>query len=240
MSHTKYITSGGLAFAEERDMEKLRRYSLKGWHVKSFAFMGYLLEKGQSNDYIYSVDYRTLKEEEREEYVDLLASSGWTLVSSNSDIHLFRALPGTKPIYSDRETVVEKHQHLGNPLKWIALSLLVLTAITWTGFSLSSGVPMISFAIAAISLSAITIPILWTVLTIFKNKWVVEEKHRLVAMTRAIVPLFLVGFLLFIFYSTNLNNPIGVLFSMVAGAIIVPTTIWIIQSLLQNRKGKKA
>jgi len=199
-----------------------------------------LLEKGQSNDYIYSVDYRTLKEEEREEYVDLLASSGWTLVSSNSDIHLFRALPGTKPIYSDRETVVEKHQHLGNPLKWIALSLLVLTAITWTGFSLSSGVPMISFAIAAISLSAITIPILWTVLTIFKNKWVVEEKHRLVAMTRAIVPLFLVGFLLFIFYSTNLNNPIGVLFSMVAGAIIVPTTIWIIQSLLQNRKGKKA
>ncbi|AIC92747.1 DUF2812 domain-containing protein [Shouchella lehensis] len=240
MSHTKYITSGGLAFAEERDMEKLRRYSLKGWHVKSFAFMGYLLEKGQSDDYIYSVDYRTLKEEEREEYVDLLASSGWTLVSSNSDIHLFRALPGTKPIYSDRETVVEKHQHLGNPLKWIALSLLVLTAITWTGFSLSSGVPMISFAIAAISLSAITIPILWTILTIFKNKWVVEEKHRLVAMTRAIVPLFLVGCLLFIFYSSNLNNPMGILFSMVAGAIIVPTTIWIIQSLLQNRKGKKA
>ncbi|KQL57011.1 MULTISPECIES: DUF2812 domain-containing protein [Bacillaceae] len=240
MSHTKYITSGGLAFAEERDMEKLRRYSLKGWHVKSFAFMGYLIEKGQSNDYIYSVDYRTLKEEEREEYVDLLASSGWTLVSSNSDIHLFRALPGTKPIYSDRETVVEKHQHLGNPLKWIALSLLVLTAITWTGFSLSSGVPMISFAIAAISLSAITIPILWTVLTIFKNKWVVEEKYRLVTMTSAIVPLFLVGCLLFIFYSTNLNNPMGILFSMVAGAIIVPTTIWIIQSLLQNRKGKKA
>ncbi|RQW22366.1 DUF2812 domain-containing protein [Bacillus sp. C1-1] len=240
MSHTKYITSGGLAFAEERDMEKLRRYSLKGWHVKSFAFMGYLLEKGQSDDYIYSVDYRTLKEEEREEYVDLLASSGWTLVSSNSDIHLFRALPGTKPIYSDRETVVEKHQHLGNPLKWIALSLLVLTAITWTGSSLSSGVPMISFAIAAISLSAITIPILWTVLTIFKNKWVVEEKYRLVTMTSAIVPLFLVGCLLFIFYSTNLNNPMGILFSMVAGAIIVPTTIWIIQSLLQNRKGKKA
>ncbi|MBG9783424.1 DUF2812 domain-containing protein [Shouchella lehensis] len=240
MSQTKYITSGGLAFAEERDMEKLRRYSLKGWHVKSFAFMGYLLEKGQSDDYIYSVDYRTLKEEEREEYVDLLASSGWTLVSSNSDIHLFRALPGTKPIYSDRETVVEKHQHLGNPLKWIALSLLVLTAITWTGSSLSSGVPMISFAIAAISLSAITIPILWTVLTIFKNKWVVEEKYRLVTMTSAIVPLFLVGCLLFIFYSTNLNNPMGILFSMVAGAIIVPTTIWIIQSLLQNRKGKKA
>ena len=62
MKHTKYITSGGLAFSEDKDMEKLRRFSLKGWHVSDFKFMGYMLEKGELEDYIYSVDYRSLKE----------------------------------------------------------------------------------------------------------------------------------------------------------------------------------
>lgn len=70
MRQTKYITSGGLAFSEDKDMEKLRRFSLKGWHVNDFKFMGYTLEKGESSDYIYSVDYRSLKEDEEEEYFD--------------------------------------------------------------------------------------------------------------------------------------------------------------------------
>lgn len=63
MSHSKYVMSGGLAFSEEKDMEKLQRLSLKGWHVRDFKFMGYTLEKGISTDYIYSVDYRLLKKE---------------------------------------------------------------------------------------------------------------------------------------------------------------------------------
>ena len=106
MSQTKYITSGGLAFSENKDMEKLRRYSLKGWHVSDFKFMGYTLEKGVSSDYVYSVDYRSLKAEEEEEYFDFFSSAGWSHVASEADIHLFRAIPGTKPIYTDRHTTV--------------------------------------------------------------------------------------------------------------------------------------
>jgi len=70
MSQVKYVMSGGLAFSEDKDMEKLRRFSLKGWHVSAFKFMGFRLEKGQCSDYIYSVDYRSLKEEETAEYFD--------------------------------------------------------------------------------------------------------------------------------------------------------------------------
>ncbi len=36
MRKTKYFMSGGLAFSEDKDMEKLHRYSLKGWHVNDF------------------------------------------------------------------------------------------------------------------------------------------------------------------------------------------------------------
>ena len=108
MKQTKYITSGGLAFSEDKDMEKLRRYSLKGWHVSDFKFMGYTLEKGEISDYIYSIDYRSLKEDEEEEYFDFFSFSGWSHIASEAYIHLFRAHPGTKPIYSDRDTIVGK------------------------------------------------------------------------------------------------------------------------------------
>lgn len=69
MNQIKYITSGGLAFSENKDMEKLRRYSLKGRHVFDFSFMGYSLERGKKSDYIYSIDYRWLKEDEKKEYL---------------------------------------------------------------------------------------------------------------------------------------------------------------------------
>src|SRR5699024_10695817 len=117
MTQTKYITSGGLAFSEEKDMKKLRRFSLKGWHVSDFKLMGYTLEKGESSDYIYSIDYRWLKGEEDEEYFDLFSTTGWTHVTSEGNIHLFRARPGTKPIYTDRDTTVEKYENSSGLMK---------------------------------------------------------------------------------------------------------------------------
>ncbi|MGD7007004.1 DUF2812 domain-containing protein [Metabacillus sp. 84] len=98
MKRTKYMMSGGLAFSEDKDMEKLRRFSLRGWHVSGFSFMGYVLEKGESLDCIYSIDYRPIKEEEEEEYAEFFSSSGWSHIASEGDVHLFRAKPGTKPI----------------------------------------------------------------------------------------------------------------------------------------------
>lgn len=82
MSQTKFIMSSGLAFSEEKDMDRLRRQSLKGWHVDSFQFMGYSLKKGESKDYIYSLDYRTLASAEENEYFEFFSSAGWSHVAS--------------------------------------------------------------------------------------------------------------------------------------------------------------
>lgn len=132
MRQTKYITSGGLAFAEDKDMEKLHRYSLKGWHVSDFKFMGYSLEKGESSDYIYSIDFQSLEGDEEEEYFDFFSSTGWSHVVSEGDIHLFRAHPGTKPIYSDRHTMVEKHaSSIASMQKFNSFSLHNSTRMDW-------------------------------------------------------------------------------------------------------------
>lgn len=53
MTNMKYMMSGGLAFSEQKDMQKLQKNAQKGWHLSSFATLGYNLEK--KNQRMYSI-----------------------------------------------------------------------------------------------------------------------------------------------------------------------------------------
>ncbi|KAB8133589.1 DUF2812 domain-containing protein [Gracilibacillus oryzae] len=237
MSKTKYVMSGGLAFSENKDMEKLRKLSLKGWHVRDFKFMGYTLEKGESADYIYSVDYRTVNEEDAEEYFDFFTSSGWTHVTSQGNIHLFRALPGTKPIYSDRETVVEKHDNLGSSLKWFTISIVTIILLLCLGTFISTGALQTTITYIAVILSVIAIPATWTVLTIYKNKWKAEGRIGLVRFMKSLPALFLIlGFTIILFITDDSGSIVGILTSMLIGAVALPLAIWCFMSLYYKWK----
>lgn len=58
MKETKYMLSLGLAYFEQAEMKRLNKKSREGWHLKKLSFMGYILEKGEPADIVYSVDYR--------------------------------------------------------------------------------------------------------------------------------------------------------------------------------------
>lgn len=242
MRQTKYVMSGGLAFAEDKDMEKLRSYSLNGWHVSGFKFMGYTLEKGANLDYIYSVDYRSLAEGEEEEYFDFFLSAGWTHIASAENIYLFRAHPGTKPIYSDLDTMAEKHESSIASMKTFAIPFVLITAMAWIGAVLSSGILESIFLLIAVILSIVAMPTVWTVLTTYSNKWRVEGRRGLVNLVKTIPYLILllvaVAVVLLGFGSTG--TTVKILISMVAGAIVLPTGIWVIMSLYHKVGTKRA
>lgn len=239
MRQTKYMMSGGLAFFEDKDMEKLRQFSLKGWHVSDFKFMGYTLVKGQSADYIYSIDDRSLNEEEAEEYFDFFSSAGWTHIASQGNFHLFRGLPGTKPIYSDQETIVEKHNNAGNSIRWTAISTLLLTVLLWFGTFISSGFLHMTLFVIATILTIIAISTTWTVLAIYNNKWKVEGRKGLVILTKMIPPLlFLVAVIILV--ASDSGRSVRLLAYIVIGAISFPTAIWMIMSLKTRLGGKRA
>ncbi|MEH6943340.1 DUF2812 domain-containing protein [Bacillus sp. JJ722] len=238
MRQTKYITSGGLAFSEDKDMEKLRRFSLKGWHVSDFKFMGYTLEKGECSDYIYSVDYRSLKEDEEEEYFDFFSSSGWSYIASEGNIHLFRAHPGTKPIYSDRETTIEKYENLNSSMKCLAIPLVLITVLVWVGAMISSGTLKSLLHVIAVIFSVIAIPTTWTVIATYNNKWKVKGKKGLVNLLKTIpFLLFLIAVIILLFVD---SSAVHIIASMVIGAIALPTVIWVIMSLYHKVEGKRA
>ncbi|MCZ8541858.1 DUF2812 domain-containing protein [Psychrobacillus psychrodurans] len=238
MKQTKYITSGGLAFSEDKDMEKLRRFSLKGWHVSDFKFMGYMLEKGELEDYIYSVDYRSLKEDEEEEYFDFFSSSGWSHIASEGYIHLFRSYSGTQPIYSDRDTSIEKHDNSITSMKRFAIPLVLITILAWVGAMISSGTLKSLLQVIAVIFTVIAIPTAWTVIATYNNKWKVKEKKGLVNLLK-IIPflLFIIAVIILLFVD---GSELYLIASMVIGAIALPTAIWVIMSLFHKIGMKRA
>lgn len=139
MLDKRYMISDGLAFFEERDMKKLSKKAAKGWHLKRFRFAGYELEKGDSEEVIYNIDYRKLRATEEEEYFELFAYGGWTHVCSSTDMHIFKAAPGTTSIYSDAESSLDKLNRLAKPVNLVASVALAITIFLWIFMTFTSG-----------------------------------------------------------------------------------------------------
>ncbi|NGY86808.1 DUF2812 domain-containing protein [Bacillus megaterium] len=108
MKKTKYILSGGTAFAEKEDLQKLSDYAKKGWLLDRWALFGYTLKKGKAQELQYSLDFQ---EHADDEYFLLFKEAGWRHVCSTGHaMHIFSASPGTKPIYSDVETIIDRYE----------------------------------------------------------------------------------------------------------------------------------
>ncbi|TRZ40709.1 DUF2812 domain-containing protein [Niallia circulans] len=220
-------------------MKQLRKLSNDGWHVSGFKFMGYTLKKGESADYIYSVDYRSLKDMEAEEYFEFFASSGWTHISSEGNIHLFRASPGTKPIYSDRETAAEKHANSIKSMKWLVFSLVFLTVSACLGALVSTDTLQMVFNVLAVVFLIVAIPAAWTLIATYSNKWTAEGRKGLVTLVKALPIIFLLFVVLVIFQVfDSISYSVSILAAMLIGGIVAPMIIWVIMSLYIRVRGR--
>ncbi len=104
----KYVMINGFAFSEESDMEKLKNYAREGWILEDIVGgFFYKLKKDLNQDIVYSLDYQS---EASEEYFTLFKEAGWTpVVSIGNEMHIFSGPAGIKPIYSDKESEIEKY-----------------------------------------------------------------------------------------------------------------------------------
>ncbi|MEK4760899.1 DUF2812 domain-containing protein [Viridibacillus sp. FSL E2-0187] len=131
MTNMKYMMSGGLAFSEQKDMQKLQKNAQKGWHLSSFATLGYNLEKKEPEDVQYSIDYRKLEKVEEEEYFELFSTAGWTHVCSSYEMHIFKASPNIKPIYTDVESNIDKIERLARPVNISTIFVALIAMLFW-------------------------------------------------------------------------------------------------------------
>lgn len=126
---SKYVMSSGLAFSEEGDMEKLKNYASQGWILEDIVGgVFYKLRKDKPQNIVYNLDYQT---ETNEEYFTIFRESGWELVVSIENyMHIFSAIAGTKPIYSDCESEIDKYTSIRNRTrKGTLYSLIIAIAL---------------------------------------------------------------------------------------------------------------
>ena len=177
MRNKKYMMSGGLAFSEQKDLKKLRQKAAQGWIVKRFKFMGYQLEKGAPEDVIFSIDYRDLKEGEGQEYFEMFEMAEWGHVSSNAGIHLFKAVPGTKPIYSDKESSIDKLVRQQKPMISITLICVLVTAISYMLSQMGAAGIQNAFHVLFLISVVITVPAIMTSCAITFQLWRRKSIH---------------------------------------------------------------
>ena len=135
----KYVIIDGMAFGEEKDMEKLRNYAKEGWILEgiSAGFL-YKLKKDKPRDIQYSLDYQN---EATEEYFNLFSDAGWTrVVSIDNLMHIFSAPAGAKAIYSDHESEMDKYSRMSkitskgtiySLIAMVVLIILLAVSVIW-------------------------------------------------------------------------------------------------------------
>lgn len=124
----KYVAIGGFAFTEESDMKKLSNYARKGWILDSIVGgFFYKLRKGTPQNIIYTLDYQDNVDEE---YFSIFKEAGWDLVVSiGNKMNIFSAPVGTKPIYSDMDTEMEKYKIMKEQTKRCTVYSLLIGVI---------------------------------------------------------------------------------------------------------------
>lgn len=128
MKQTKYFLNGGLAFSEKKDLNKLAKYAKQGWLLDGFSAGGLLfkLKKAEPQEIEYSLDYQDNVDQE---YYSLFETSGWSHVLTFENMHFFCAPKGTKPIYSDKETIIDKYTRMRNLFRKYTIFSLLITLI---------------------------------------------------------------------------------------------------------------
>ncbi|WP_315121249.1 DUF2812 domain-containing protein [uncultured Clostridium sp.] len=125
---SKYVMISGFAFSEESDMEKLKNYASQGWILEDIAGgFFYKLKKDRPQDIVYTLDYQM---EADEEYFTLFKEAGWELVISiGGQMHIFSAPAGTKPIYSDSQSEIDKYISIRNRTRKGTLYSLIIAIV---------------------------------------------------------------------------------------------------------------
>lgn len=125
----RYIMNMGLAFDEERAMKKLSQRAKEGWILKEMSLFRYKLVKDKPKEIVYSMDYKELGKNDNE-YFELFQSSGWDHMCSYGPYHFFAAPPQTVPIYTEKESYLNKYESSRNVYKKTTIiSIVMLIAV---------------------------------------------------------------------------------------------------------------
>lgn len=163
-------------FVWQDDKEEiwLREMAQKGWILESYTFLIYNFYKSETKDYIYKIDYKSIKNSDMDEYLQIFEDAGWEHVTRCLNWHYFRSeadkflLPD---IYSDTNSKIEKYKRV----LWLIMPLTI--------FNISNLLNMInsnrSWGIRSLLIAAVALLILADIKVILKIKKLKDSSSNL-------------------------------------------------------------
>ena len=104
------------AWQDEKEEAWLTEMAQQGLHLHDVPFPGkYQFKSGEPADYVYRLDYQSLKTKDKDSYLQLFADAGWEHVGEMGGWVYFRykTTNGETPeIYSDLESKIGKYQRV--------------------------------------------------------------------------------------------------------------------------------
>jgi hypothetical protein len=104
------------AWQDEQEEAWLAEMSADGLHLESIELPGqYTFRQGEPGNYVYRLDFQTMKSKDKDSYLQLFADAGWEHIGDMGGWVYFRHLVNGNEIpeiFSDRESKLGKYQRL--------------------------------------------------------------------------------------------------------------------------------
>lgn len=104
------------AWQDEKEEAWLAEKAREGLHLQDVSPFGlYHFQKGQPGDYVYRLDFQSLKAKDRESYLQLFEDAGWEHIGDMGGWVYFRhqvSNTDLPEIYSDLESKIGKYQRV--------------------------------------------------------------------------------------------------------------------------------
>ncbi|MGY0374591.1 DUF2812 domain-containing protein [Clostridium sp. JNZ J1-5] len=121
----KYKRLPGIFFGWEDEKEErwLEKLSKQGLHFVRYNLLYYVFQVGEPKKYIYKIDYKSTKNTDIDEYLNIFEDAGWEHVGQFAGWHYFRIekeKADIQDIYTDNNSKIEKYRGYLKTLKIVA------------------------------------------------------------------------------------------------------------------------
>lgn len=104
------------AWQDEKEEAWLGAMAAEGLHLEAISLPGtYHFRQGEPGNYVYRLDFQTLRARDRDDYLQLFEDAGWEHIGDMGGWVYFRHIVNGSEIpeiYSDRESKLIKYQRL--------------------------------------------------------------------------------------------------------------------------------
>ncbi|MFY9263429.1 MAG: DUF2812 domain-containing protein [Actinomycetaceae bacterium] len=151
--------SNGLAFSQDKDLQMFADMAAQGKRLVGFGALGHgwKFADAPPEQAVFDIAYENNPDPG---YFDIFAAAGWTHVLSAGSLHIFKAVPGTAPVHTAKESRREELITLRNHYALWATIALALCAAVLTGVYIFNTPRILNTVLSIIAI----VPVVYTVL----------------------------------------------------------------------------